>query len=274
MGYTGNKKYHSEPIIDFLNQCCFDDMAYIEPFVGMAHILRRIVNKKSYHASDLSPYISVLLCVLQKYHRFPNITKSVYDVVKNCRNTDVTEIVLERLRNAICDPIDRQFAYNEIEAFAALATPQSKPWNGYQGNKNEGFAHQDYKRLREHDYLLCLESQTFHKTVFSQKDYLSYDDDLRHCVIYCDAPYKRSARSNQRHYGSHVADFDHNQFWDKIRKWSALELGNAVVISEYEAPSDFAEILQFTKKGTFGKMNVEKLFMWLPAYAKWKEYFN
>ena len=43
-------RYRSEHILQVLNHEAFDGMHYIEPFVGYAHILRRVVNKRTYAA--------------------------------------------------------------------------------------------------------------------------------------------------------------------------------------------------------------------------------
>jgi DNA adenine methylase len=72
-------------------------------------------------------------------------------------------------------------------------------------------------------------------------------------TIYCDPPYE-----NTTNYGT---KFDHNLFWEIMRKWSET---NDVYISSYEAPEDFECVWEASKRVTLGhdKGNVkyERLF--------------
>jgi site-specific DNA-adenine methylase len=63
-------------------------------------------------------------------------------------------------------------------------------------------------------------------------------------VIYCDPPYKGTAEY-------HEGAFNHNQFWDWVREKSKT---NKVYISEYQAPSDFKKILEFSQVSTLARV--------------------
>ena len=67
MSYIGGKARGSKHILAVLNDERFDGMDYLEPFVGMGHVLRRVVNKRSYAASDGNALVVRLLahCVIQ-----------------------------------------------------------------------------------------------------------------------------------------------------------------------------------------------------------------
>lgn len=79
MAYLGGKSKNSQHIINILNNSYFDGMDYFEPFLGYAHILRRVENKKTYSASDANELLITLLQGIKlnkKFHSFlkKNIT--------------------------------------------------------------------------------------------------------------------------------------------------------------------------------------------------------
>lgn len=91
---------------------------------------------------------------------------------------------------------------------------------------------------------------------FYFKSYLDYSPvDY---LIYCDPPYQ-----NTTGYGA-TGQFDTELFWETIRKWSK---SNTVVISEYNAPSDFSCVLEMNTKTELRNKEgireprVERLFM-------------
>ena len=77
------------------------------------------------------------------------------------------------------------------------------------------------------------------------------------CLIYCDPPYEGTTKY------SNSSKFDHNLFWETMRKWSK---DNTVIISEYSAPKDFTCIHEFEHttglKNNNGKgiSKIERLF--------------
>ena len=86
------------------------------------------------------------------------------------------------------------------------------------------------------------------------KDYKQHH--LKNFLIYCDPPYY-----NTTSYKA-VNRFDHNQFWDTIRKWSK---NNTVIVSEYTAPKDFKCIWKKKKQINLNHnktdSRIEKLFI-------------
>ena len=59
-------------------------------------------------------------------------------------------------------------------------------------------------------------------------------------IVYCDPPYQSVAEYKED-------GFDHNEFWDWVRKQSKL---NKIYVSEYKAPDDFIKILEISKNST------------------------
>jgi len=279
MPYVGNKKDKSEPILDVINSSCFDGMKYVEPFVGMGHILRRVVNKSSYEAGDLRDSTYVIMCALQRCQTYPNITRPVYQLLHDMFHDGFfvvprkeEQLILSYLHR-IGDRNNFGFTLEEMTAFASQATPQSRPWDGYQGNKSERNSKnkkfgQNWKTQREVDYNLLLDSDTFQETNFFHRSFQDWSSKIKNSVIYCDAPYQSSNADNSRHYGTPPFNFD--AYWNRVRKWSEPKLGNFVIVSEYNAPPDFVSLLSFKKKGVYDKYNTEKLFMTRKAHTFWR----
>lgn len=68
-------------------------------------------------------------------------------------------------------------------------------------------------------------------------------------VIYCDPPYKGTAEYSE-------GNFDHAKFWNWVREQSKT---HKVYVSEYQAPSDFKKILEFSQNSTLaGGYNKEQ----------------
>ena len=70
MSYVGGKARGAAHILAVLNDPRFDGYDYLEPFVGMGHVLRRVVNKRRYAASDAEPLVVALLRGVQANARW------------------------------------------------------------------------------------------------------------------------------------------------------------------------------------------------------------
>lgn len=276
MPYIGNKKNGSEPILAIINGPCFEGMKYVEPFVGMGHILRRVINKSSYEAGDLRDSTYMIMKTLQRTKSFPNINRSVYSTLKDfSHDADLYfSLSLDEQKAFITqlDEICGHFPVEELVAFASQATPQSRPWDGYQGNKSELRSNgtnfdQNWKSQREADYHLLLNSETFRKTQIFHRSFDNWPLQSN-TVLYCDGPYQSSTDANTRHYGTPAFDFD--AYWDRLRQWSDPSLKNLVLVSEYKAPKDFKCILSFKKKGVHDRVNTERLFIHQDCYEFWR----
>ena len=98
---------------------------------------------------------------------------------------------------------------------------------------------------------------------FLCKDYKELNP--KNSVIYCDPPYQGTTQYDK----NIVGDFDTEQFWEYMRKWSK---DNLVFISEYNAPEDFVCVWQKEVKldirdsNNKKKERIEKLFVHKNAY--------
>ena len=78
-------------------------------------------------------------------------------------------------------------------------------------------------------------------------------------IIYCDSPYRGTTQYDK----NIVGEFNHDEFWDIMRKWSK---DNTVLISEYSAPEDFEIVwekqvkLDIRDKNNKKQKRTEKLF--------------
>lgn len=86
----------------------------------------------------------------------------------------------------------------------------------------------------------------------------SYDEfNPKGMTIYCDPPY-----INNKFKSEFFDNFDHEYFWETMRKWSKH---NLVLISEYTAPNDFKTVWKKEMKTTHqykSRTRTEKLFMY------------
>ena len=75
MSWVGSKARNAEFILAILNDSQYDGMPYLEPFVGMGHVLSRVQRKQSYRASDNCQLLMILLGAVQRGEPLPTITK-------------------------------------------------------------------------------------------------------------------------------------------------------------------------------------------------------
>ncbi len=87
---------------------------------------------------------------------------------------------------------------------------------------------------------------------------LFHEHKPKGCIIYCDPPYQGTTQ-----YGA-FDGFDHELFWSTVREWSKR---NTVLVSEYQAPSDFNCVAEFPSrmglrtKGFVNEVRTERMFI-------------
>tara|TARA_Y100000992_G_C21200709_1_gene460287 strand:+ start:261 stop:1058 length:798 start_codon:yes stop_codon:yes gene_type:complete len=105
----------------------------------------------------------------------------------------------------------------------------------YLGNKKEDFCKEMVNSLKR--IAPCIQKK---KVKFTNKRYQTLHPKRK--FIYCDPPYaKTNFPIKYRTHTKHYDTFDHDEFWDIMRKWSQQN-DNFVVISETSAPPDFVEV--------------------------------
>lgn len=233
MAYIGGKAKGAGHIIDVLNKPKFNNMPYIEPFVGMAHILRRVVNKKSYKAYDANALVvSLLKGVQNKKLKYPSISRREWIKLKYKRGDN-------SFKRAVAA---YTYSFNGIPFSGYVVRSKCERKEHYPGERKRY-----YNRLRK--------NEVFMKTKFYKKDYTKLKPGKGN-LIYCDPPYAGTT--------GYIPDFETKEFWKVVRKWSKH---NAVFVSEYNAPKDFVLVAQREKRHSLagkgaGKRVLEKLFQW------------
>jgi DNA adenine methylase len=229
MAYLGGKSKSAEHILEVLNNPVFDSYDYIEPFCGYCHILRRVINKKSYRISDNNKLLVVLLKHIQNTKgEHPVISESEYKELRANPEKDL----LKASYAAFC------YSYN------------GKYFGGYV-NK---YGKREYPKERKRYYDQLHDTKSFNKAIIKYTDYSHYKD-VKGKLIYCDPPYEGTTEYH--------ASFDSSKFWNIIR---SLSKDNYVFVSEYKAPNDFTCISQKMKRNSIDgrgatRKRVEKLFV-------------
>lgn len=181
MSYIGGKA-RAKWLYPFLNHEHFNNLDYIEPFVGKANVLMNIKNKRSYTASDNEPMIINLLQNIQANNlSYPFIEKEEYLKLKSNPSLDY---------NKACFA-----AYTYVylgEKFTAYFDGRWIPRTNY------------YSKLHN--------NPVFQSAKISVADYRIYEG-VENAIIYCDPPY---AGTSVR-YGEY---FENEKFWEWVKELS------------------------------------------------------
>jgi len=226
MAYIGGKSKCYSHIIKILNDPKYNGMNYLEPFMGMCHILKRIENKNNYYASDININLYTLLKGIQKKKEFINLSKKRYYELKEEKSS------FEKSLAAFT------YSYN------------GKEFGGYTKTNKEHTRNYPQERIRY--YQTLQQNNIFMKTKIKNCDYSDWNP--RGYLIYCDPPYKDTT--------DYSTNFDHSKFWETIRQWSKK---NTVFVSEYTAPKDFKVVSKAEKYMSLSgsgssSIRTEKLF--------------
>ena len=200
---------------------------YFEPFLGMAGVFRHVIQNSERESIGCDAHEDLMLMWISvKSGWFPprEVTRSLHKKMK-------TE-----------DP-------SALRGFVGFGC-------SYMGKFYSGFTEtcvKSYNQVMSVSKIIRTRKVVFLK----HRDYTIHDP--RNMTIYCDPPYKESKISNDE--SMCFRGFDHDQFWDTMRKWS---LHNLVFISETSAPDDFSCIWEkpvsrgFYKDTSFRRM--ERVF--------------
>ena len=227
MQYFGGKAKIAKYIVPYLESVRKENQLYIEPFVGGANIVSKMSGERK--AYDFNEYIIEMYKAIQDGYELPNIiTEEDYKFIKNNKDVD-----------------------KPLTGFVGFGCSFAGKWfGGYARGHGGKCGYADTSKRS-----LIKKMSTMQNVKFEYADYktLQFED----CLIYCDPPYVNTTKFNG------VPDFDTNEFWDIMRKWSK---NNQVYISEYTAPDDFKCVLEIQTKTDIRNKNnnmecrTEKLF--------------
>ena len=233
MSYVGGKARGSSRILSILNSPQFNNMNYVEPFVGYGHILHRVKNKQSYAASDANCLLMTLLQAVQCGTPLPTITRERYTQLKAAKD----DTSLERAVASF------QYSWN------------GKEWGGFVDTytRRDGRV-DDIPASRAKHYAKLHASPGFQNATLTRCDYRTLRP--KNSLVYCDPPYRHTT-------GYKTGTFDHDEFWQIMREWSE---DNIVFISEYTGPSDFVCVASSPKSSCLAgghrqTARVERLFI-------------
>lgn len=245
MKYMGSKSRiakHIVPIIqneiDNYDNC----KGYLEPFVGGANVIDKIRCEFKF-GIDANKFLIALLTYVRDGGELPeSISKEEYGRVRD----EYNQIVKGKTST---------MEYWYIGCVGFLASYNGRFFDG-------GYAKSGYEKTargeRFRDYYresrdnLLAQAEDLKYCIFVSADYRKIGPhDL---VVYCDPPY-----AGTKQY--HGDKFDHDEFWDVMRKWSK---DNVVLISEESAPDDFEVVweqeVSRSIKSTDKSKSVEKLY--------------
>ena len=243
MKYLGGKYRVATEISDYINSVIGKEQPYWEPFVGAAWILRKVKATRRF-ASDINPYlISMWNAALNGWIPPENISEDEYKAIKENKGNYPPELV----------------------AFTGFATSFGGKWfGGYARNADPG---RNYAREGSRSILRALPGIA--GTEFFAANFLETEPPASAAMIYCDPPYNDMTRYD------YAPTFDHEAFWDRVRELESA--GHNVIVSEYEAPSDFQVVLEIGTKTDLRIANgkkggrVERVFSMSPMDERIKQ---
>jgi DNA adenine methylase len=234
MKYLGGKHGIGKLIADFLTKECppNDVSGYLEPFCGSLGVFKNMTNNgyTKYIASDIQPDLIKMWELLQTNSlKIPNnINEKEYNKLKN-----------EKSPNAL-----KAIAGFGLSFGGKYFAGYAQKWAGKSGRN---FLEEFKNSVKKIQPLIAKDN-----IIFLNKSYTEFKPN--NMLIYCDPPYKSTE-------GYSTGEFDHNKFWETMRKWSQH---NCVFISEETAPSDFKVVWKRQKRRTLDKQNrfysYEKIF--------------
>ena len=229
MKYMGSKNRIAKEILPIMLKER-GQRTWVEPFVGGANMIQHIKHDRRF-GSDISDSLIALLKYAQDLNnKLPDyITEDEYNKVKKNKK-------------------DYPLWYVGFCGYIAAYGP----------NYFRGYAKDLESRSFIKERIANLEYQRKFLTNISLKA-VSYTSirDLKNFVIYCDPPYKKTTELY-----SVDKDFCHNNFWNWVRNFSK---NNVVLVSEYNAPDDFAILFEkdlVTSIGPRAAKQPERLFKW------------
>jgi len=234
MKYLGGKHGIGKLLAEFMSKICPNDKVngYIEPFCGSLGVFKNMTSKgyKKYIASDIQPDLIEMWKKIQDNKlKIP---------------TELSEETYNKLKNAKSPNAIKAVAGFGLSFGGKFFAGYAQKWAGNSGRNFLNEFKNSIEKIKPH-----IQNKNIH---FYNKSYNDYTPS--NMLIYCDPPYKSTE-------GYSTGVFDHDKFWDTMRKWSK---NNCVFISEESAPKDFKVVWKKQKRRTLDKENrfysYEKLY--------------
>lgn len=212
MVYMGSKANIASCIAPFIHSYMLSNglTTYVEPFVGGANMMSSVTApvRKGF---DKNRYVISLFQHLQNGGELPDdVTRAMFN---DCRVHYKAD--------------DKYYEDWYLGAVGFLAGFNGRFYEGcYAEGKEYNGKMRDYYKERKQNILEQI--KTLQDVEFKVADYRSLNPNNE--LVYCDPPYQNTTK-----YSSDM-QFDSNEFWDTVRKWSK---NNIVLVSEETGPDDF-----------------------------------
>lgn len=228
--YQGGKKRLGKKIYDAILQLSAEieqqnsqhssiKMPYFEPFVGMGGVLRYFARDpgRDCFACDINTDLILMWKSIQEGWIPPTeCSKEQYEELKNSNE------------------------HSAERAYLGIVASWGGIWfSSYRLNYpyDRQFLQEGFKGI------MNIKPDIMEVNFLDAKPY--YEHNPTGMLIYCDPPYYGNKFNT-----TFFSNFDHDLFWNTMRRWSDPKLGNIVVISESIAPEDFKKIASFTSTCT------------------------
>lgn len=240
MKYMGSKSRIADELVPTIQSymALKNITAYIEPFCGGCNVIDKIGHKNRI-ASDVNEYLIGLLTYVRDGGILPEtVTKEEYNYARHHR---------DEFEKWYIGAVGFLAGYNGRFYDGCYANPGVEVVNGVE-------RYRDYYRESKDNILE--QAPRLAGIEFRVCDYKAYEG-TKGALIYCDPPYKGT-----QDYSAGKG-FDHKEFWQTMRNWSA---DNIVLISEEWAPPDFSVVWQKEVSRSIDADNkstvIEKLFIY------------
>lgn len=233
MKYMGSKARLARSILPFINKALLVNSTYVEPFLGGANMMSEVVADVRI-GCELNKYVAAMwTALISGWVPETNYSRELYNRVKG--NLD-------------------ECPY--LSGYVGICCSYSGKWfGGYAGVTSTAGGIRDYQKEAHNNVMKQLNGM---KGVVVH--HCSYDELMINtpCTIYCDPPYAGTTKYKD--------EFDSGRFFEWAR--TMAKKGHIVLVSEYQAPSDFVELWckdlksSLSANGTAGgsKTSTERLF--------------
>ena len=231
--YQGGKSRNGRKIVESMDKIIKKLQAqghiptqftYLEPFMGMAGVLRHAVVKwpsSKFLVSDRNVGVVRMWQKLVKTGStafIPNtVTSTQFNLMKSLAFKDDSKAPI---RGIVGHAMSFGGAY--FSGFVGK----------YEANSKRNYMATAKKTLGQ---IMIMLKATSHLKIADPQCYSKFKVGKTH-VVYCDPPYLRGKECSRNHL---YQKFDHDAFWSKMNKWSKTCI---VFVSEESAPKDWVNI--------------------------------
>lgn len=228
MKYMGSKARHAKELLPIILKDRQEGQWYVEPFVGGANVIDKVVGNRIGADSNLDLIILLKAMSMRDYWVPPfKVSEEEYKAAKSCNQS-------------------------VLRSYIGFGLSYGGKWFG--GYRRDKIGKRDYSLEAYKNYMI--QAPRLHGVDFRHSDYTELTIPDR-SIIYCDPPYAGTTK-----YAT--GGFNHDKFWQWCR--DKVKEGHKVFVSEYSAPDDFISVWEkrvnnTLAKDTGSKQGVEKLFV-------------